>query len=262
VRFFSNERVDLHLQQSLGDNYTRQSQKIRVLTESWVKNEILCPTCSSEMCDYPNNKPVADFFCPICRDDYELKSKKYALGTKIVDGAYDTMIKRLNSNSNPHFFFLHYEAKHYRVINFLIIPKHFFTPDIIEKRNPLAPNARRAGWVGCNILMDTIPESGKVFYIKNGYKEPADKISSRWQESLFLQDIKITSKGWLLDIMRCIDKLGKGQFLLDEIYKFAPELGKKHPQNNHIHDKIRQQLQILRDKGYLDFISRGVYQKR
>ena len=33
------------------------------------------------------------------------------------------------------------------------IPKHFFVPDIIEKRRPLAENARRAGWVGCNIII-------------------------------------------------------------------------------------------------------------
>ena len=37
------------------------------------------------------------------------------------------------------------------------------------------------------------------------------------------------------------------------------ELSKKHPDNRHIKDKIRQQLQVLRDKGYLEFSSRGNY---
>ncbi|PWE25349.1 restriction endonuclease, partial [Aliarcobacter skirrowii] len=33
----------------------------------------------------------------------------------------------------------------------------------------------------------------------------------------------------------------------------------KYPNNNFIEDKIRQQLQILRDKNYLTFESRGKY---
>ena len=61
-------------------------------------------------------------------------------------------------------------------------------------------------------------------------------------------------KGWILDIMNCIDKIGKGEFFLNEVYAFEKLLGQKHPNNRHIKDKIRQQLQFLRDKGYLDFV--------
>ena len=69
----------------------------------------------------------------------------------------------------------------------------------------------------------------------------------------------MAAKGWVLDIMTCIDKIGKREFFLDEVYKFENELKLLHPENRHIKDKIRQQLQILRDKGYLDFVSRGFY---
>jgi len=62
-----------------------------------------------------------------------------------------------------------------------------------------------------------------------------------------------------LDIMNCIEKLGSKEFTLDEIYTLENLLSKKHPDNKHIKDKIRQQLQILRDKGYLEFIERGRY---
>jgi hypothetical protein len=34
-----------------------------------------------------------------------------------------------------------------------------------------------------------------------------------------------------------------------EVYAFASELEKLHPGNRHIKDKIRQQLQVLRDAG-------------
>ena len=81
-----------------------------------------------------------------------------------------------------------------------------------------------------------------------------------WQKTLFLSEEKeISAKGWLLDIMRCIDRLDKESFALDEVYAFEAELKRLHPENRYVKDKIRQQLQVLRDKGYLDFIARGQY---
>jgi type II restriction enzyme len=43
------------------------------------------------------------------------------------------------------------------------------------------------------------------------------------------------------------------------MYVFEEELRKKYPNNNFIKDKLRQQLQILRDRGYLEFVGRGIY---
>jgi type II restriction enzyme len=48
-----------------------------------------------------------------------------------------------------------------------------------------------------------------------------------------------------------------GSFTNEEIYAFAPELEKLHPDNRHIRDKIRQQLQVLRDLGFLTHIAHG-----
>jgi len=59
--------------------------------------------------------------------------------------------------------------------------------------------------------------------------------------------------------MYYLDKLGKKEFVLAEIYDFESELKTRHPRNLHIKDKIRQQLQILRDNGYLEFLGRGNY---
>lgn len=81
-----------------------------------------------------------------------------------------------------------------------------------------------------------------------------------WQKTLFLREEKeMSTKGWVLDLMNCIDKLGKKEFKLDEVYAFEKTLEEKHPGNKHIKDKIRQQLQLLRDKGYISFVERGKY---
>ena len=59
--------------------------------------------------------------------------------------------------------------------------------------------------------------------------------------------------------MTCIDAIGKELFTLDDVYKFETKLKLLHPNNNFIKDKIRQQLQILRDKSIIEFIGRGKY---
>ena len=179
----------------------------------------------------------------------------------MLDGAYRTMLERLTSSNNPNFFLLNYDLSNFSVTNFFVIPKHFFVPEIIEKRKPLAPTARRAGWVGCNILLQSIPRIGKIFFVRNKQVEPKEKVLAEWKKTLFLrEEKKVFVKGWLLDVMRCVDKLSKHEFMLDDVYAFENELSKLHPDNKHIKDKIRQQLQILRDKGYLDFTQRGFYQ--
>ncbi|MCK4905366.1 restriction endonuclease [bacterium] len=252
--------MNLNFNTTLAVLYKNQSQAIRIMTEDWVKNEIFCPNCGNFITDFANNSPVADFYCDNCREEYELKSKKDTMGKKIVDGAYSKMIERLNSTNNPSFFFLNYDLQSYKVQNFVVIPKHFFVSEIIEKRKPLSINAKRAGWIGCNILLQSIPQSGKIFYIKNEKTEDKKDILKNWQKTLFLRESKKTElKGWVLDIMKCIDSLGKKDFTLEEMYSFEKILSQKYTKNNYIKDKVRQQLQFLRDKGYIKFISRGVY---
>jgi type II restriction enzyme len=252
----------LELDRALADQYTSPSQKVRVLTEAWVRKQAYCPNCGKMYLErYSNNKPVADFFCGGCNEDFELKSKKDTFGLKIVDGAYQTMLARLADIKNPNFFLLNYELKTYQVLNFVVIPKHFFVSDIIEKRTPLSKTARRAGWIGCNILLNRIPQIGRIFLIKDRQVESKNKVQEIWHKTLFLRQEKKEERGWFLDIMNCVDMLGKQEFTLAEVYAFEEKLQTKHPQNNHIKAKIRQQLQELRDHGLLEFSGRGMYKK-
>ena len=253
--------IKLTFDEKLAENYKSPSQKSRIFTEEWVKRYGFCPSCGySFLNKYPNNRPVADFYCQQCKEEYELKSKKGIISTKITDGEYSTKIERLKSSSNPNLLILNYDLLNLSVINFFAIPKHFFVPEIIEKRKPLSDNAQRAGWIGSNILLQKIPQAGKIFIIRQQKIEPRKKIISAWKKTLFLRDKEeMSAKGWLLDIMRCIDSISKKEFTLEEIYIFENELQQSHPDNKNIKAKIRQQLQILRDKGYLDFVKRGYY---
>lgn len=245
------------------NKYTSPTQRIRVMTESWVNKSIFCPNCGNRLSSFENNMPVADFYCKKCSEEYELKSKNGDIGKKIVDGAYNTMIERLTSENNPNFFFLTYDKSTFDIKNFLVIPKYFFVPTIIEKRKALSPTARRAGWVGCNIDVSNIPEIGKIFFVKNGVEKSKDEILENWNKTKFVKNAQnIESKGWLLDVLVCVEKIRKDNFSLEDVYAFETYLKTKHPFNNNIKAKIRQQLQYLRDKNILEFVGRGQYRMK
>lgn len=240
--------------------YKSISQKIRVLSEKWVKEHVYCPCCGSSIDKYRNNQPVKDFYCNKCTEDFELKSSKSNFSNKVVDGSYSAMMTSMSNSTQPNFFLLSYDLYTFSVKELCVIPKHFFVPDIIEKRKPLSLNARRHGWIGCNILLTGIPQSGKIYYVRKAKIENKDKILQEWNKTLFLRDENLSiHKGWLMDVMKYIDKIGKNSFTLSDIYRFENDFKLLHPENNFIKDKIRQQLQVLRDKGYLKFTERGKY---
>lgn len=253
--------MNLAFTTNIAHRYTSNSQVARLLTENWLLSNSYCPSCGDlPLTKFENNRPVADFYCKKCNEEFELKSKSGKLSTIIVDGAYSTMIERISSKNKPNFFFLTYTKK-WTVHDFLIIPKQFFTPEIIIKRPPLAKTAKRAGWTGCKIDISKVPESGKVFLIRNAQITNQEIVRETFNKTLFLRTKSKEVKGWIIDIMRCIDLIKKETFTLDEVYKFEHELKLKYPNNNFILDKIRQQLQLLRDKGIVKFIGRGNYKK-
>jgi type II restriction enzyme len=191
-----------------------------------------------------------------------VKSKKGAFGPKVADGAYGTKIERLNSNTNPHLFLVNYSLKHLSVRDLIVIPKHFFAPSIIERRKPLSDTARRAGWVGSNILLSHIPEAGRIFIVKDGSPLSRESVRQQWGRTVFLARESVEARGWLLEVMHCVEAAGKSEFQIDDIYAQEERLKLLYPANQHVREKIRQQLQVLRDRGYLEFVSRGNYRLR
>jgi type II restriction enzyme len=211
---------------------------------------------------FPNNSPVADFYCSSCSEEYELKSKKGKLGSQIQDGAFKKKCERLAASNNPNLFVLSYDLTNLTVTNLLIVPKHFFIRDIIQERKPLSTTARRAGWIGSNILLGKIPDSGKIHIVKNGILQPKGLVFSEWKKTLFLREETLDARGWLIEVMKCVEDIGKQEFDLDDVYSYENKLRQLYPHNQHVKQKIRQQLQVLRDQGYLDFVSRGSYRLR
>ncbi|MBU0977304.1 MAG: hypothetical protein KKD18_02715 [Nanoarchaeota archaeon] len=146
--------MDLSIyQKEIISHYKSNAQIARILTEGWMSNNMFCPNCLNlKITPFPNNNPVADFFCPRCKEQFQLKSQKTDFGKKINDGAYKVMIESITNNLRPNFFLTQYKID-YLIKNLFLIPSFFFTIDLIEKRKSLSESAERAGWTGCNILI-------------------------------------------------------------------------------------------------------------
>ena len=162
------------------------------------------------------------------------------------------MIERITSISNPDLFVMQY-TKEYQVLNLLVVPKFFFTPEIIE--------TRRAGWIGCNILISDIPKQGKILIVDRQHLRNKEDVINDYKLIKNMQTNNINNRGWLFDVLNCINEIPDKEFKLNDVYRFIEVLKEKHINNNHIEAKIRQQLQLLRDKGYIEFLERGHYRK-
>lgn len=240
--------------------YASGSQSARAWTERWVRDQLFCPSCGSAHIEqFHANRPVADFFCSDCAEEYELKSQKRAIGRKVVDGAFRTMQERLAAANNPNLLLLSYDLSRFTVTNVVLIPKQFFIPSVIEKRKPLAPTARRAGWTGCNILLHQVPASGKIFLVRNELPQPKELVLAQWQRTLFLREESADARGWMIEVLKCVEAVGRDEFTLSDMYGFESRLSSIYPNNYHVRQKIRQQLQVLRDHGLIDFLGRGHY---
>lgn len=67
--------------------------------------------------------------------------------------------------------------------------------------------------------------------------------------------------GWTAIVADMILDVGKTDFELADLYNYTDKLAKVYPDNNNKKAKIRQQLQILREKGYLQFTDNAGHYK-
>ncbi|MBS3815720.1 MAG: restriction endonuclease, partial [Hadesarchaea archaeon] len=230
-------------------------------SETWAGENMYCPACLNNSLDKTKtNKAVLDFTCPNCNEGYQLKSKKSPFGKKVSNSAYQPKIDAIHSGTIPNFTFLQYDSDEWLVKELFIVPSHFMTESIVEKRKPLPQGAKRSGWVGSNILLGNLARDAKIPIVDDGEPLPKETVKKRWKQFEFMQNQTAESRGWLSDILMCVRRINQENFTLKQIYEFEDKLSKLHPKNKHIRAKIRQQLQVLRDKNIIEFIGDGWYQ--
>jgi type II restriction enzyme len=252
--------VDLHLPTAGLDRYKSASQRARVGTESWGAANFFCPACESPRLRSSRQGTAAiDYVCPSCDSPFQLKSQSKPLGTRIVDAAYSEMKRAILEDRTPNLFVLHYDLDTWAVRTVLLVPHFAFALSAVERRKPLAPTARRAGWVGCNILLDKIPVHARISVVNEGTSQTSHQVRASYNRLRPLEKLEAEKRGWTLDVLQVVQSLGKLEFTLADVYAHAAALAKLHPNNAHVRPKIRQQLQVLRDLGLLTFLGSGEY---
>jgi type II restriction enzyme len=252
--------MNLQCRVELGAKYRAATQIARIVSEDWCGRELYCAACVSDhLSSAMVNSPAIDLVCSLCTQTFQLKSSRVWNQKKIVDAAYDSMIRAIRSERVPNLLVMQYSST-WAVKNLMLIPSVFFTETVIEKRPPLGPHARRAGWVGCNILLDRIPEDGKIPIVSEGLATAPAQVRQDFSRVRRLAQIPLALRGWALDVLTILRKLGKIRFSLRELYAFESHFQNLHPKNRNVRPKIRQQLQVLRDLGIVRFSGPGNYE--
>jgi len=250
----------LELRPEVAVAYKSFSQRARVLTETWVQENLYCLACPSDNLNpTPKGRRVVDFTCSDCGEQYQLKSQSHPFGNRVTNSAYKPKIEAIRAGTIPNFLFLQYDIRVLKVSDLFGVPKHFMSQSIIEQRKPLSEHARRRGWVGSNILLGQLPTDARISIVENGREVPKATVRDLWDRFLFLREQSVYSRGWLADVLACVRQLGQETFTLADVYAFEMRLAKLHPRNKHIRPKIRQQLQVLREDGSVEFLGKGIY---
>lgn len=104
-------------------------------------------------------------------------------------------------------------------------------------------------------ILSKIPKSTKFQTPKFSFEKTHDVLK------INTQNIASNLNGWKKQIFIILDKIEEQVFNLSDVYKFENELLVKYPNNNNIKDKVRQQLQLLRDLSLIEFLGNGEYKK-
>lgn len=255
--------MDLTLDPTIAEGYTSKAQRSRVITENWASENLYCLNCDTDSIDaHRPGKRVEDFRCPSCDRRIQLKAKRGGHGRTVSNSAYEPKINAIQANEAPDYAFMGFDPDAWRISDLFFVPGHFMTPTVVEERKPLSSDARRAGWVGSNILLYRVPAAGRIDIVEDGEPIAKDEARSKFAQTAFLAEESTDTRDWTTAVMDCIEELPVrrgGRFELADVYEFEDQLAEMYPENQHIRAKIRQQLQVLRDEGLIEFLGDGEY---
>lgn len=244
---------------SIASQYISQAQKSRVLSEKWFLSNGYCLSCESDtLCATAANTRATDFICPVCNQNYELKAFRTRPKRALVNGAYSSLMARILNGSVPTLMLLE-RNDDWKIRSLTAIHHLFLTPNVVEQRKPLSPAARRAGWVGCNIRLDKIASDAQIEVVGSGRPSEPRLVRDAFRMFGALKSIDPKVRGWTTLTLQVIRSLERDAFMLKDLYEQEGRFAAAYPENMNIRAKIRQQLQTLRDFGYLEFLGNGFY---
>ncbi len=236
------------------------SQIARVSTERWAVDNFYCASCGIGLTAYPPGTKVYDFYSADCKENFQLKSASHIFSKSILGGEYNTTRESILRDAFPSLILLHYDRARWAVEDLSLVHRACITTSCIIPRTPLSPTARRAGWQGYNLMLGEIPSQGQIEVVRRGKVREKSEVLAQWKQTDSLLKSRPETRGWLADVLRCVER-SFTTFTLANVYTFEGELKTKHPDNHNVRAKIRQQLQVLRDLGFIEFLGDGLYRR-
>src|ERR1019366_2914049 len=178
----------------------------------WGAGNLYCAACEcNSVTQAAANTKAIDFTCPRCTASYQLKAGRQWNERRIPDAGYSAMMTAIQSDAVPNLLVLQYTPE-WRVANLMLVPSFLFNESAVQKRKPLSATARRAGWIGCNILLSAIPDHGKLRIVQAGSITHAQSVREQYNRLRPLASLAPTMRGWTLDVLRVLQTLGEREF--------------------------------------------------
>lgn len=244
----------------LGAHHTSNTQRVRKISEGWFLAEGYCLNCNSPRVERTRaSTEFRDFECPACGQGYELKSATRAHTSIVQDGGYNSMMRQVRAESVSALLLMPYDAN-WCVKRLLAVHPVFLTPAVVRKRPKphLRPGTGKPYWM-CDLNLTVIPPDGKISVVQDAAPVDEAVVRAAYANSKRFADVPLERRGWAGLVLGAVRKIGKQEFTLHEVYAHEEAMRAAYPENSHVRPKIRQQLQVLRDLGYIEFLSRGEY---
>jgi hypothetical protein len=161
--------------------FASRSQIARVVIETWAELNLYCLSCSSDRLKISSpGTPLVDFTCPACDHEYQLKSKNGRFDGKVTGAAYGPVIQAICAGRLPDYVLAEYDLRRKRVEWVWAVPGPCINCDHVKARTALQKGAHRAGWVGCTINLEGLPQVDIVV------PKPEDRavVRQAWQRVL------------------------------------------------------------------------------
>ena len=156
-------------------------------------------------------------------------------------------LNAIREDRTPNLLLMRHALATWEVRDLLLIPSFMFSESAVIKRPPLAPTARRAGWVGCNIALVRVPAEARIFLVwttmceprnaavpaagsaasrrakEHGARRPVnagadacatntvitspEEVREKFRRVKPLKDISVTQRGWTLDVLNIVRRI-------------------------------------------------------
>jgi len=172
--------------------------------EKWCGKYMPCPLCNadSSLIEFKNNKPVKDFYCKNCEEEYQLKTSKSfkkKSGKKITSSDFEKWFESISNNNQPNLLIIKYSLQNidnikkakenffnidknlvslrgHRVFNMegyvdkiFLVKKEKIDKSCLIKRKKLSQKAVRSGWQGSYLKIDS-NKIKKIYPVNNNGK--------------------------------------------------------------------------------------------